>query len=388
MTDRPNRLTAAFVKKVTEPGRYGDGRGGYGLSLLVKVGAGGRVLKSFSQRIRIHGRPTNLGLGPFPVVTLAEARRQALHNQRMVFRGRDPRTGDTNREPTFAEAYEKVIEVRRKSWKPGGRSETNWRSAFERHVLPIIGRKPVGGVTPADVYRIVTAGDMWNQRRASAKRLLMWCGVVFKWAVANGYRDADPVPAIRTSLPTNGVKTKHQRAIPHGEVSAAIEAVRMTGARDATKLAFEFMVATATRSGEARLARWSEIDGDTWTIPAARMKAGREHRVALSARALDVLREAKRLRKGDTIFTGRGGGAVSQKAISEVVRLAGVKAVPHGFRTSFRTWCGDTGVDRELAERALAHTVRNQAEAAYARGDLLERRRAVMEDWGRYCDPS
>ena len=386
MAKRPNRLSPTFVRTVKEPGRYGDGHGGYGLTLLVKTGKHGRVLKSWAQRIRIDGRETNIGLGAYPVVTLAEARKQALQNRRLIAQGRHPKTGETNRMPTFREAVEKVIRIRRATWKPGGRSEDQWRRGFESYVFPVIGEKRIGGVTAADIMRAMTAGDLWNKRRASARKLLQWTSVVMRWAVAQGYRDADPVPAIKQALPSNGVRTKHQKALPHGQVAEALERIRLAASREPTKLCLRFMVLTATRSAEVRGARWSEVEGDVWTIPAKRMKGGRDHRVPLSGAALAVLADARHYSTGDLIFPGIRGGVIGGKTLSEVPKSVGVDAVPHGFRTSFRTWCGDTGVDREVAERALAHVVRNQAEAAYARGDLLERRREAMEEWGRYCD--
>ena len=287
--------------------------------------------------------------------------------------------------PTFREAVEKVIQIRRATWKPGGRSEDQWRRGFEAYVFPVIGEKRIGGVTAADIMRAMTADDFWNRRRVSARKLLQWTSVVMRWAVAQGYRADDPVPAIKQALPSNGAKTKHQKALPHSEVADALARVRLAASREATKLCFRFMVLTATRSGEARNARWSEIEGDTWTIPETGTKAGREHRVPLSSAALAVLAEARHHSTGDLIFPGVRGGVIGQKTLSDLPRAVEVPAVPHGFRTSFRTWCGDTGVDREVAERALAHVVKNQAEAAYARGDLLARRREVMEDWGRYC---
>ena len=175
--------------------------------------------------------------------------------------------------------------------------------------------------------------------------------------------------------------------MPHGDVEAAIAAIRASRAWPATKLAFEFLVLTAARSGEVRHAKWEEIDVEaaTWTVPGERMKAGREHRVPLSARALGVLSEArKRSRDPGLVFPSPTHRVLSASTLSKLLRENGVEAVPHGFRTSFRIWCGDIGVAREVAEAALAHVVRDKVEAAYARGTLFERRREVMERWARY----
>ena len=387
-------LSPTFVRAVKpgdKPERYGDGRGGHGLSLLVKPGKYGRVSKSWSQRVKINGRETNIGLGAYPLVTLAEAREMVLENRRAILQGRDPRRGKASSDggiPTLREALERVIEIRRATWKPGGRSEQQWRSEFGNYILPAIGDKRISAVTAGDILGAMTAGDFWNRRRAVARRVLQWTSVVMRWAVAEGLRADDPVPAIKQALPSSGVKTTHQRALPHGQVADALARVRLTASVDATKGCLAFMVLTATRNKEVRGARWSEIAGDTWTLPASRMKAGRDHRIPLSDAALAVLADARRYSKaGDLVFPGRSGRELDSKTLSHVCRLAGIEAVPHGFRTSFRTWCADTAVPREVAEACLAHVVKNQAEAAYARSDMLERRREVMQDWGRYAAP-
>ena len=175
----------------------------------------------------------------------------------------------------------------------------------------------------------------------------------------------------------------------HSDVAGALRTIRDTGAWPATKLALEYIALTACRSGEVRGAKWCEIDleGPTWLIPAERMKAGREHRVPLSGRALAVLNEARELADSTgLIFPSATGRMLSDSTLSKLLRESEIVAVPHGFRSSFRDWCGDTGVDREVAEASLAHVVKNQVEAAYARSDLLERRRTVMQKWAHYLD--
>ena len=174
-------------------------------------------------------------------------------------------------------------------------------------------------------------------------------------------------------------------------MAEAVATVRRTDAYDVSKLAFEFLVPTATRSGEVRGARWSEIDGDTWTIPGARTKSGREHRVPLSNRAVAVLDAAIRFRQHDgdgLVFPSVTGRALSDSTLSKLLRENGIEAVPHGFRSSFRDWCGErTNAPREVCEAALDHAVGNQVEAAYARTDLFDKRRALMDQWGRYLNP-
>ena len=210
-----------------------------------------------------------------------------------------------------------------------------------------------------------------------------------KAAIAAGHRADNPAAdALTSALPKGGQVQNHQRALPHDQVAGALATVRASNAHSPTKLAFEFLVLTAARSGEVRLMVWDEIDVDArlWTVPAKRMKAHREHRVPLSPRATDLLTEAAGYRKNEFVFPSATGRPMSDATLSKLVRELGIEAVPHGFRSSFRDWCGDTGQPREVAEAALAHTIRNKAEAAYARSDLLERRRSMMEAWSVYLN--
>ena len=361
-------LSAAFVKTVTTPGRYGDGRGGYGLSLLVKPMASGRL--------------SNIGLGRYPVVSLSEARAAALKNARAVAQGQDVRGGGV---PTFEEAVEKVVEIHRPTWKDGARSADIWRSSLGEYAIPRLGRKRVSDVTTADVMACLL--PIWNEKRETARRVRQRIGAVMKWAVAQGYRQDNPAgEAIGAALPKSTGVQKHMRALPHAEVAAALTKVRASGAWPSTKMAFEFLVLTAARSGEVRLATWGEVDRDgaVWTVPAERMKTQREHRVPLSDRALEVLREASKYADGSgLVFPSQSGRVLSDMTISKLVKEQGIPAVPHGFRSSFRDWCSDTGQPREVAEMALAHVVRG-VEGAYARSDLFERRRRLMDRWAGY----
>ena len=382
---RPKKLSAAFVKTVKPPGRYGDGRGGFGLSLLVKPTTTGRLSKTWSQRLRIHGHPVNVGLGAYPVVTLAEAREKALKNRRTVAQGRDPRSGGI---PTFAEAVETVIAIHRPTWRSGSRYEAQWRGTLRRYALPRIGQKPVHEITTADVMGVLLADDFWNRKRVTARVVRQRIGAVMKWAVAQGFRKDNPAgDAIGAALPKNGVRVRHQRALPHAEVEAAVERIRASNALASTKLALEMLVLTACRSGEVRRARWPEFDleGAVWTIPEDRTKSGRVHRVPLSSGALKVLDQAKALGYEDgLVFPGRRLRPLGDATLSLLLRRFGIACVPHGMRSSFRDWCSETGVRREVAEAALAHVVKNKVEAAYARSDLLESRRQVMERWSDY----
>lgn len=378
---KPNVLHARFVEIVNRPGRYGDGRGGFGLSLNVKPMANGRMSKSWVQRIRFNGRATNVGLGRYPVVTLATARRKAIENMRAIAEGRDPLEGGI---PTFAKALERVLDIQRPNWK-NPKSEKQWRASLEAYAGRLM-RKRVDKINTSDVLGVLT--PIWNDKRETAKRVRQRIGAVMKWAVAKNYRVDNPAgDAIGAALPKDGVKRNHQRALPHAEVGAAIRKVRASDAWPATKLAFEFLVLTAMRSGEVRLARWHEFDMESgvWTIPAERMKAGRSHRVPLPARALEILNEAEEYAgRGEWVFASPTGRTLSDSTLSKLVRENGIGAVPHGFRSSFRDWCGETGQPREVAEQALAHVLKNRVEAAYARSDLFERRRKLMDGWAQY----
>ena len=381
---RPKTLSAAFARTATRPGRYGDGRGGFGLSLLVKPMANGRLSKTWAVRMRIAGRPANIGAGRYPVVSLSEARAKALDIARAASRGEDPRRAAAAC-PTFQEAVEKVLEIHRPTWKDGARSVEIWRSSLGEYAIPRLGRKCVSDVNTADVMACLL--PIWNEKRETARRVRQRIGAVMKWAVAQGYRQDNPAgEAIGAALPKASGVQKHMRALPHAEVAAALAKVRASGAWPATKLAFEFLVLTAARSGEVRHATWDEVDlgRAVWTIPAERMKMQREHRVPLSDRALAALHEDRRYMDGSRLlFPSMRGRPLSDMTISKLVKEQGIAAVPHGFRSSFRDWCSDTGQAREVAEMALAHVVRG-VEGAYARSDLFERRRRLMERWAGY----
>ena len=387
MNRRSTMLSATFVKTVNVPGRYGDGRGGLGLTLLVKPAAHNGMCKSWGQSVRIDGRRTTLGLGRYPVVTLAMARRRALANARAIALGRDPRRF-SHGVPTFASACEKVIAIHSESWSDRGRSEHQWRASLRAYVMPRLGSKRVDAIDSAHVMAVLL--PIWSTKRETARRVRQRIGAVMKWAIAQGYRNDNPAgDAIAAALPKNVVKRQHLPALHHSKVAAAIDRVRRSNAYRSTVLTFEFLVLTACRSGEVRGTRWEELDCDraVWTIPAERMKAGREHRVPLSAQALGVLDEAKGLssKNGGLVFPSRSGRILSQAALPKLLRELEIGAVPHGFRSSFRDWAAEcTEAPREVCELALAHVNNDRVEAAYRRSDLFEKRRLLMNAWADY----
>ena len=379
---RPRSLSAAFVKTIAVPGRYGDGRGGHGLNLLVKPTTTDRISKSWSQRLRIQGRPCNIGLGSYPIVTLGRARERALANARVVAEGGDPRRPQATT-PSFEEAMEKTIEVLRPGWR-NVKTEATMRNAL--NYLPAsFRRSPVDALTPSDVLSFLA--PLGLQKPAIASKARMGLSQTFKWAIAQGLRTDNPADQnIAAALPKLTTR-EHHRALPFGEVSAALKVVSESNAWLGTKLAFRFLVLTAGRSGEVRGATWDEIDLEaaTWTIPAVRMKSAREHRIPLSVQALEVLEEVRPL-SGDEglVFPSPTDRALTDSTISKLIREKGIQAVPHGFRSSFRDWCASASVDRQIAEASLGHRVGDPTEAAYLRSDMLELRRATMELWGQH----
>ena len=376
-------LTAAFCRTVKRPGRYGDGRGSHGLSLLVKPMRNGRVSRSWSQRVIIGGKPTSIGLGAYPVTGLAEARRKALANRKAIEQGKDPRGGGI---PSFEQATDRTIRLHSKGWKPGSRTESAWRNGFTRHVFPKIGRTPIDKITTADVLAVIS--PIWHTTPRQAELLKRRISQVMKWAQAHGYRPDNPAgEPLAAVLPRNGKTTTHHRALHHGDVVDTLRKVEASNAATATKLAIRFIAATATRTGEVWSATWSEIEPDsaTWTVPGDRTKTGKPFRVALSSMALGILDEARQHSNGSPeslTFPGRGGRPVGHGSLAAAFRRLESGTI-HGLRSSFRDWCGETGVRRELAEAALSHTVKG-VEGAYARSDLLELRRPVMQAWGQY----
>ena len=375
------KLTVGKLRGLTVPGRYGDG----GTLHLVISPPG---TKSWVQRITINGRRHDIGLGGWPVVSLAMARDRAFANRRAVAEGRDPLAErKAARTPTFEQAVEKVIAIHGEAWKDGGKTAKLWRATLREYAFPTIGEKGVDEVTTADVLAVLVS--IWTRKHETARKVRRRIGTVMKWAVARGYRQDNPAgEAITAALPKRHKQVRHMPAVPYGGVAGAIAAVRASGAWPATKLAFEFLVLTATRSGEVRLATCAEVDlrKRVWTVPAARTKTSREHRVPLCDRAVEILREARQFGDGSgLVFPSIRRKALSDMTLSKLIKEQGIAAVPHGFRSSFRDWAAErTNHPREVIEAALAHVVKNQTEAAYARSDLFERRRLLMNQWGQF----
>ena len=385
-----SRLTAAKVKTLSQPGQYSDGIG-----LTLRVEASGS--KHWIQRVTIHGKRHNIGLGSFPTVSLADAREMAVANQLAIKQGRDPLSekkesaAEAKRDeiPAFAEAARMVIDLRRPTWS-NVKHAAQWESTLASYAFPVLGRMPVNEITSNDILSVLT--PIWLAKAETARRVRQRIETVLDWTVAKGWRTDNPASrAITRVLPRQSGEVTHHTALHYSQVPEALERIRESCCDLTTRLAFEFLVLTATRSGEARLAQRTEVDWENclWTIPAERMKSRRQHRVPLSPQAMAVLAEAMELGMGSNglIFPShKKGKPLSDMTFTALLRRLGIQAVPHGFRSSFRDWSSEEmGETYEIAtELALAHTVGNAARRPYARSELLGPRKVLMEVWGEF----
>lgn len=377
-------LSALLVKQIKAPGRYADGNGLY---LVVDPSGARRWLL----RIIVKGRRRDIGLGGAGLVSLAEARETALGYRKIARQGGDPL--EVRREtqrvvPTFRDAAELVHGEHEISWKNSKHAQ-QWINTLRQYAFPIIGNHRVDGIETPNVLRVLS--PIWLTKPETARRVKQRIGTVMDWAKASGFRNGDnPVDGVLRGLPKQAVADRHHAALPFAEVPAFVQRLRATNSSDSVKLAFEFLVLTASRTGEVLHSQWSEIDlnGKLWTVPADRMKAKRVHRMPLSARCVTILEAARRLSdQSRYIFPGQS----DDKPLSNMVFLATLKRMQlsitsHGFRSAFRDWAAETtSYPREIAEMALAHTIESKVEAAYRRGDLLEKRREMMEDWAGFA---
>ena len=343
-----------------------------------------------------------LGLGGYPSVSLAEARGRAVANKAAVREGRDPdtsqngvkRSASANAEladatPTFRKAAGMVHALNAAKWD-NSKTTSNWCQRAERYVFPAIGDVPLDRIGRTEVLDILT--PVWTVKPETARRIRLIIKTVMSWGMAYGYVTVNPAGAvIDAALPPMPKIKEHFKALPYPQIGAAIKSVEASTAFPATKLAFRFLVLTAARSGEVRRATWDEIDiGNTlWTISADRMKSRKEHRVPLSTGAMAVLKEARALPTNGSplVFpndlTPRK--ALSDNALSYMLRRVRVPAVAHGFRSSFRDWAAEkTDASFAVMELALVHGVGSSVVQSYARSDLLDRRRSLMQAWSDF----
>ena len=376
------QVTHNELKAITEPGHYRAGD-----TLYLYVTATGS--KSWVQRLTIHGKRRDIGLGSFKLITLAKARQRAHDNRVMVAEGGDPLAEKRKAQiPTFGKAALQTYEALKPRWR-NGKHTKNWIQIMTKYAIPIIGNDPIDKVGREDVLRILT--PLWTKRPETARRLRQKMRAVFRWAQAHGFIENNPAgEGIDGALPKQPAIKEHFRALHYRDVAGALDTIEASGASIAAKLALRMLILTAARSGEIRGAEWAEIDLENraWEIPASRMKSTRPHRIPLSDDAIKVLEQARILRdKSGLVFpsASRPGKTLSDMTMTKVLRATGLAeaATVHGFRSSFRDWCADTGKPREIAEAALAHVV-GGVEGSYFRSDLFDRRRLLMNQWAEY----
>lgn len=379
---RPQKaLSALQVKNTSAPGKYFDGNG-----LFLRVDPNGA--RFWIQRIVIRGRRREMGLGSADLVTLAEARAAALENRKLARSGGDPI--QARREAlavmTLEEAAREVHRIRKPTWKNPKHAD-QFINTLQTYTFPTIGAMRAPEVTTADILAVLQ--PIWLTKPETARRVKQRLSTVFEWCITKGWRKDNPVAAVDPGLPKQSKKVINRKALPYPEVAACLDVVEASEAGLSTKLCFELLVLTCVRSNEVREARWSEIDlqAKVWEIPAGRMKMDRPHRIPLSARAVAVLKRAQGL-DGDLLFPGtKPGKPLSDATLLKLIRENGFPVDIHGFRTSFRTWAQEkTNFPREVAEAALSHLSGDAVERAYARSDLFEKRRKMMEAWAGFLD--
>ena len=393
-------FTDKTVQNLKTVGRYTDPTTS-GLNLQVKKG--GKQYWTF--RFLLDGKRHDIGLGVYPTISLKEARQRATSVRNDLNHGRMPQTPWKPvkatikasdgvclvTKPTFSEFATSCISNKRAEWR-NAKHAAQWINTLTEYVFPLIGSRPVDQIDTPDLLRVLT--PIWLKKPETARRVRQRISTVLDWAKAAGHRSGDnPVAGVAKGLPKQSDRTSHLAALPYATVPAFVDQLRASDFTEMVRLAFEFLVLTAARTSEVLEAKWTEIDlkGAIWTIPASRMKAGREHRVPLAPACIIILKRARELApEADYVFTGRS----SEKPLSNMVFLMALRRLKldvtaHGFRSAFRDWASErTNFPNEVCELALAHTNKNKVEAAYQHSDLLEKRRELMATWAAFVTSS
>ena len=388
------RLSVREVTTKKLPGYYPDGGG-----LYLQVSASGS--KSWIFRFALQGKERQMGLGPFHTVTLADARIAAAECRKLLLRQTDPieardagnarKALEAAKSISFSKCATAYIRAHRSDWKNAKHAE-QWTNTIETYCGKIIGALPVQDVDTGLVVKVLE--PIWTAKPETASRLRGRIESVLDWARVSGYRAGDNPARWRGHLDNvlpslqKKQRVKHHPALPFDQTGVFMESLRAQEGIAARALAF--LILTATRTSEVIGAKWGEIDTDAklWTIPAERMKAGKEHRVPLSPQAVAFLAKTPRPPTGYVFPGQKEGKPLSNMAMLELLkRMDRGDLTVHGFRSTFRDWASEsTNFPREVCEMALAHTIGNEAEAAYRRGDLFEKRRRLMAEWARHCD--
>lgn len=386
-----HKLTARQVS-TAGPGKYEDGGG-----LRLVVSSAGA--KKWVLRFTVNGKRREMGLGSYPDVQLAEARNKASDHRNLAKSGIDPieaRRSEPGQTPTFTTCAARYIRAHRSGWK-NAKHRHQWVSTLKTYARPEIGSKRVDLICTDDILRILN--PIWNEKTETAKRVQGRIENILDYAAAHKYRDQMNPARWRGHLdkllpkPSRVKTVTHHSAMPYSEVPKFMAELSDNGSISASAL--RLLILTATRTSEVLQAQWDEIDLDAavWTIPADRTKTRQEHRVPLSKTAIDILKALPRIQDSPYLFPGaKQGRPLSNMALLQLMRGMGYGVggnrgtyVPHGFRSSFRDWSGEvSNFPRDVAEMALAHVIENKVEAAYRRGDLFEKRREMMRDWGKF----
>jgi integrase len=351
----------------------------------------------------VSGKRRDMGLGVYPDVSIAEARKRGTAAREKIALGLDPidqRHGEqVAPEPneammTFETAARQVHAEKAPGWK-NGKHVDQWLNTLSEYVFPRIGNHKVADLTPRDFAEVLR--PIWITKPETASRIRQRCDVVMKWCWAHGTIPGNPVDVVDHLLPRQPGKrerVQHQPAMPWRDIPDFVGTVLRPDNRDLSRTLLEFVILTAARSGEARAMTWDEVNLEemVWTVPAERMKSKAVHRVPLSDRAIEILKAQQgRVGQQALVFPSPRGKVPTDMILTSFLRRhgaasgdAGRTATAHGFRSSFRDWASENGYSRDLAERALAHTIKNAAEAAYHRTDLLEARRTMMNEWSRH----
>ena len=376
------KLTALKVRSLKKPGRYADGNNLY---LFIKPSG----TKFWVQRIVINGRRRDLSLGPVNLVSLAEARQIAEQNKRIVRAGADPTAKPTDAAvPTFTEAANQYHQLRAPTWR-APKVQTNWLRRLEIYAFPSIGHLPIDQITPTHILDILL--PIWTTKPETARKVRQYISAVFRAARSYQWTNDNPAgEVIADALPNRHHLTSHHRALHYQDAASALGTIAATKAHPSAKLCFRFMVLTAARPGEARQATWDDLqifaNNTEWRVPPHKMKSAKLHRVPLSIQAQMVLEKA-RLFQTDSplIFPSLHSKPMSNSTLSKLLRENGIAAVPHGFRSTFRDWGSEfLRANPDALELCLAHEIGDATRRSYARSDLFEERREIMEAWGTY----
>lgn len=377
------RLTPLQIRNLKEPGRYSDGDGLY-LELA------GPNKGNWQLRATVNGRRRDIGLGSLTLVSLKEAREAAFELRRDIQRGIDPVAERKRRKIeilTFKAAALRVHAEQKASWK-NGKHQDQWITTLEKYAFPMLGSRLVNDIEGPLIREVLL--PIWLTKPETARRVKQRIGVVLDWAYANGMRPTEaPMRSVSRVLPRQPRKDGHFAAMPYDAVPSFM--AQLPARFSVPRLALAFLILTASRSGEVRGAKWNEIDLEArlWTIPASRMKVGKEHVVPLSTAAIDVLERVRQFHApcSNLVFPGRDvRRPLSDMTLLKILRCADLPYTVHGFRSAFRDWAAEqTNYPGEVAEAALAHTVANRVEAAYRRTNYLDKRREMMAVWGAFC---